>query len=49
MVYRARQAGFRIGELPITFPDRRVGKSKMSRRIVIEAIINVWRMRLGII
>lgn len=49
MVYRARRAGFRIGELPITFPDRRVGKSKMSRRIVIEAIINVWRMRLGII
>ncbi|NJN66239.1 MAG: polyprenol monophosphomannose synthase [Chloroflexaceae bacterium] len=49
MVYRARRAGFRIGELPITFPDRRVGKSKMSRRIVIEAMINVWRMRLGMI
>lgn len=45
MVYRALQHGFRIGEIPIIFPDRRVGKSKMSRRIVIEALINVWRMR----
>lgn len=45
MVYRAIQHGFCVGEIPIIFPDRRVGKSKMSRRIVIEALINVWRMR----
>ncbi len=47
MAYRTRKAGFRIGEIPIIFPDRRVGKSKMSRRIVIEALINVWRLRFG--
>lgn len=48
MVYRTLRAGFQVGESPIIFPDRRVGKSKMSRRIVFEALINVWRMRLGL-
>lgn len=48
MVYRTLQAGFRVGEIPIIFPDRRVGKSKMSRRIVIEALLNVWKLRLGL-
>ncbi len=47
MVYRARKAGFEIGEVPIIFPDRRVGKSKMSRRIIVEALINIWRLRFG--
>jgi dolichol-phosphate mannosyltransferase len=45
LVYRTMQAGFRIGEVPIIFPDRRVGKSKMSRRIVLEALVTVWRLR----
>ena len=45
MAYRAMQRGFRVGEIPIIFPDRRVGKSKMSRKIVVEALVNVWRMR----
>ena len=45
MAYRAVQRGFRVGEIPIMFPDRRVGKSKMSRKIVFEALVNVWRMR----
>jgi dolichol-phosphate mannosyltransferase len=49
MAYRARAAGARIGEVPIIFPDRRVGQSKMSRRIVIEALVNVWRLRFGLI
>jgi dolichol-phosphate mannosyltransferase len=49
MVYRTLRAGFRIGEIPIIFPDRRVGQSKMSRRIVVEALINVWRLRFGLI
>jgi dolichol-phosphate mannosyltransferase len=48
MAYRTVQAGCRVGETPIIFPDRRVGKSKMSRRIVVEALINVWRLRLGL-
>lgn len=47
MVYRAIQAGFRVGEIPIIFPDRRVGKSKMSRKIVAEALVNVLRLRIG--
>jgi dolichol-phosphate mannosyltransferase len=47
MVYRTQQAGFRIGETPIIFPDRRVGYSKMSRRIVLEALVTVWRLRLN--
>jgi dolichol-phosphate mannosyltransferase len=47
MAYRALRAGFRVGEAPIIFPDRRVGRSKMSRRIVLEALVTVWRLRLG--
>jgi dolichol-phosphate mannosyltransferase len=47
MVYRTLQAGFMIGETPIIFPDRRIGHSKMSRRIVLEALLTVWRLRLG--
>jgi dolichol-phosphate mannosyltransferase len=45
MNYRCHQAGFRIKELPITFPDRVAGQSKMSRRIVLEAALMVWRIR----
>jgi dolichol-phosphate mannosyltransferase len=47
MVYRALRAGFRVGEVPIVFPDRRVGQSKMSRRIVAEALVTVWKLRFG--
>ena len=45
MTYRASRAGARVAEVPITFRDRRVGRSKMSRRIVIEALIVVIRLR----
>jgi dolichol-phosphate mannosyltransferase len=45
MLYRTTLANFRVGEIPIVFPDRRVGKSKMSRAIVLEALIKVWQMR----
>jgi dolichol-phosphate mannosyltransferase len=34
-----------VAEVPIVFADRRVGKSKMSRRIVLEAIRKVWSIR----
>jgi dolichol-phosphate mannosyltransferase len=47
LVYRTLRAGFSIGEVPIIFPDRRVGQSKMSRRIVLEALLTVWRLRFG--
>src|SRR5436190_63476 len=42
LTYRAVKRGFRIVEVPITFADRRVGKSKMNRRIVAEALWKVW-------
>ena len=35
-----------IREIPITFRDRRVGQSKMSRRIVVEALVVVVQLRL---
>lgn len=43
--YRALRAGFRVLEVPITFRERRVGASKMSRAIVAEAIWRVPAMR----
>ena len=45
--YRAKRAGFRIVEIPITFDDRVSGTSKMSRRIVLEAVWRVPLLRLG--
>jgi dolichol-phosphate mannosyltransferase len=45
--YRALRAGFRVVEIPITFVDREVGGSKMSRAIVAEAIWKVPLLRLA--
>ena len=45
MTHRASRAGVRVMEVPITFQDRRVGRSKMSRKIIIEALIVVLRLR----
>ena len=45
MTYRAWHRGFRIREIPIVFHDRTLGESKMSKRIVREAIWMVWRLR----
>jgi dolichol-phosphate mannosyltransferase len=45
--YRAKQAGFRVVEIPIMFSDREAGQSKMSRAVVLEAIWRVPRLRLG--
>ncbi|MFI5027528.1 MAG: polyprenol monophosphomannose synthase [Solirubrobacterales bacterium] len=43
LTYRALQHGFRVVEVPIVFHDRRVGSSKMSGQIVVEAM---WRVPL---
>jgi dolichol-phosphate mannosyltransferase len=43
--YRAFLRGFKIAEFPIIFEDRKVGKSKMNRRIVFEALLRVWGFR----
>ena len=47
MNYRCMEKGFRIAEVPIIFIDRRAGSSKMSRKIVREAVLMVWKLRLG--
>jgi dolichol-phosphate mannosyltransferase len=44
--YRAIRAGFRVVEVPITFADREVGGSKMSKSIVVEAVWKVPALRL---
>ena len=45
--FRAARAGFRIVEVPIVFRERRVGQSKMTGMIVIEAALRVPMMRLA--
>ncbi|HEX7223228.1 MAG TPA: polyprenol monophosphomannose synthase [Candidatus Limnocylindrales bacterium] len=45
MTFRASRSGSRLAEVPITFRDRRVGQSKMSRRIVVEALVVVVTLR----
>lgn len=46
MTYRAIEAGFEVAEVPIVFRDRRVGDSKMTKSIVLEAVWRVPAMRL---
>ena len=43
LAYRAWRAGLRIAEVPIRFREREHGRSKLSRRIVVEALFNVAR------
>jgi dolichol-phosphate mannosyltransferase len=45
MTYRATRKGMRVKEVPIIFVDRTAGRSKMSRRIFVEAIGVVWKLR----
>ncbi len=47
LTYRAIRKGFRVAEIPIVFVDRRAGQSKMSRRIVLEAVSKVWSIRFS--
>jgi dolichol-phosphate mannosyltransferase len=46
MTYRASRFGARATEVPITFRDRRLGQSKMSRRIIVEALFVVIGLRI---
>lgn len=48
MTYRTVREGFEVEEIPIVFDDRRVGQSKMSRSIFVEAVWMVWALRLGL-
>ena len=46
MTFKAYSKGFKIKEIPIVFSDRVKGKSKMSKKIVREAVTMVWKLRL---
>ncbi|MBX7097860.1 MAG: polyprenol monophosphomannose synthase [Myxococcaceae bacterium] len=48
LTYRALKAGFQVREIPIVFEDRRVGQSKMSRKIFLEALTMVWKLKLTV-
>ena len=47
--YRALKCGFKGVETPIVFEERRLGKSKMSLKIVIEALVRVWHLKINIV
>lgn len=47
MHYKAWKKGFKIKEIPIIFVDRHSGTSKMSRKVVFEAAVVVWKLRMG--
>ncbi len=46
MTFKCWKKGFRISEMPIIFYERQRGHSKMSKKIVREAVVMVWRLRL---
>jgi dolichol-phosphate mannosyltransferase len=46
MTFKAWKKGFNVGEIPIVFFDRVKGTSKMSKKIVREAIFMVWKLRI---
>lgn len=47
LTYRTLRKGFKVQEIPIVFEDRRVGQSKMSKKIFLEALAMVWKLRLS--
>jgi putative flippase GtrA len=48
MKYRAWIAGCMVKEIPITFTDRKFGKSKMSEKILFEALLNIWKIKSAV-
>ena len=47
MAYLAHKLGYKLGEVPIYFADRKWGESKMNLRIQIEAAVRVWQVRFA--
>lgn len=47
MNYRCVEKGFHVGEIPIIFIDRHAGTSKMSKKIVREAVTMVWKLKIN--
>ena len=48
VTYRALRRGCTVAEVPITFADRVAGRSKLSRAIILEAMLLVWRLRFSV-
>ncbi len=48
LTYRTLKQGFTVREVPIVFEDRRVGHSKMSKKIFLEALTMVWKLRFTV-
>jgi len=46
LVYRTEKAGFVIKEIPVTFVDRKIGKSKLSTKDILEFFITIVRLKL---
>lgn len=47
ILYRAFRRGMKITEVPIIYSERREGQSKMSRRVIFEAMVRPWLLRFG--
>jgi dolichol-phosphate mannosyltransferase len=47
LTWEAQQAGCRLVEVPITFTERRVGRSKLSAGVILESVILPWRLAVG--
>ncbi|MCM0082016.1 polyprenol monophosphomannose synthase [Geomonas sp. Red32] len=47
MNFRCVERGFKVAEVPIIFIDRHAGTSKMSKKIVREAVLMVWKLKIG--
>jgi dolichol-phosphate mannosyltransferase len=44
MLFLAAGLGFRVAEVPITFVERRMGQSKVSRAVLVESALTPWRL-----
>ncbi|UCH34094.1 MAG: polyprenol monophosphomannose synthase [Armatimonadota bacterium] len=47
IAFRTHKLGWRLAEVPIVFYERRQGRSKMSRGVILEAAVTPWRLALG--
>ena len=47
MVTRCERHGFRVGELPIIFDNRRLGRSKISRTEIYKSVYTIFRLRFS--
>lgn len=45
--YQVQKLGYKIVEYPIIFPDREIGDTKLTKKIITEAFVMVWKLRFG--